>query len=166
MTFQFTVDDGVLVATSGGQVTLTLNADGTIAANLMSFVGLIRDFALDSLTVLPESNFVPSLGIQQYNFGVLDRYRLQNTGFFCDVGPACPAAITWTIGTAGEFTSVFDALNGGALSQYDFFMAVGNDDWAGGRFNAPGPVAGAGLPGLIFASVGFLAWWRRHRKTA
>jgi hypothetical protein len=154
-------------------------ASGTVNVSFSSFpdIGLIPNISAFSITFDGLSfnlgdnlNSLLSAGIQYKNgvfngFEFITDFAFQGNEYqFRIDGPVI------TVRLLDGIPNAFDANGfptGVSLINAKVNVLAGLTDEAAfvpGVSAVPGPIAGAGLPGLIFAGGGLLGWWRRRQK--
>ena len=94
-----------------------------------------------------------------------DTLSITYTGRAPDTGNMM-ALVDFRSGSSGVFEGLVTPLPGGVLTG-----EIVNQTAFGLTVNAfsdpvPGPIVGAGFPGLLLAGGGLLGWWRRRKKIA
>jgi hypothetical protein len=116
---------------------LTLDTTATVGLVLLTFSGNTSG-----------SFSFTGTGFQDFILGFQTTDGPPRPDYFSFILPSGITSGSWALTGAGDNTVSLAVL-------YGHTVAV------------PGPIVGAGLPGLIFVSVGgLLAWWRRNRKDA
>ena len=123
---------------------LNLVNNANANSNTPTAPGVTGLFGLTGLVVVDQVElFATSYGLNELSPSFL--YEITDDINFTTIAQA---------NASGEsFNTLYSAPSGVSIRGVAFAPEV----------NVPGPIAGAGLPGLLAACGGLLAWWRRRR---